>query len=55
MGVHDLPDMYYDMYARSLGAKDMHIRQITNAHVTTTYYVSLCFHSNNTSGLESHK
>ena len=34
MGARDLPDMY----ARSPRAEDTHIRQITNAHVTSNMY-----------------
>jgi len=34
MGMRDLPDMY----ARSPRAEGIHIRQITNAHVTNNMY-----------------
>ena len=45
MGIHDLPDMYaLSPQASSPRALDMHIIQITHAHVTTiTYYSSLTY------------
>jgi len=39
MGVRDLPDMYtQSQRAAGLRAEGIHIRQITNAHVTSNMY-----------------